>query len=502
MNIRNLMYELKQMLDNLFSICNTYALPEVLESCIISQRELSEPLKIAIVGTTSVGKSTLLNALVHRNIVPTGAETLTYNVNVLRHISRSPNKQETLFAHLKNGEIEQYPVSYLTSLVDGRDEKTTELRKSISWVEAYLDYGYLEDIDLIDTPGLLSTKENDSTNTIDLFNDDMRKPDVFVYLMQRAVQETDIEAVTKFQQSLTNNSKSKVSGLNTVAALTHCDYLCKGDFSVDFHSLGIGLLENNREQYASFRSCFSKAFTLAAIYAEAAYNMTFADYAVLSQLSINQYDELIDGLYTRTDFINNQSVFGRFIQSINERESFVHRIEMAVIKYAIWWLRQHPEANYESLKYQLISLSGVPNMDNYIFSNFKRLAIYFKAVKLVSNIRKSIETVSSKFFECEIKNAYHEALITCRNFEVQLINTFSFLSVLVDYYNHSSYFGEELWSIALRDIDECMSETPNIEYLTEQLSYWKKELSYFSMISDIEAQESCNIIISQIKTLL
>lgn len=502
MTIHTLIDELKQMLDKLFSICSSHSMPEVLECCLLGQQELSAPLKIAIVGTTSVGKSTLLNALVKRDIVPTGAETLTYNVNVLRHVSRSPNKQEVLIAHLKNGLFKEYPISFMSTLVDGRDDKTIELRESILWVEAYLDFDYLKDIDLIDTPGLLSTKGNDSDNTIDLFNDDMRKPDVFVYLMQRAVQKTDIEAVTAFQQSLTKNSRSKVSGLNTVAALTHCDYLCKGDFSMDFHSMGLNLLENNREQYASFRSCFSKAFTLAAIYAESAYKMTDADFSVLQNLTKDLYDEILDDLYTRNDFINDQSVFGKYISSLEDRMSFVHRMEMTVIKYSVWWLKQHPQADLARLKEQLIRLSGVPDMDNYLFSNFKRLAVYFKAVKLVSNIRKSIENVSSKYLEDDIRDAYQNALITCRTFEVKLLNAFSFLTVLVDYYNHSSYFNEKQWSNALRDIDECMSASPNTAYLIGQLSYWEKERLYFRMISEIEAQESCNIITSQIQALL
>ncbi len=180
MNLHDLKHELKQMLDTIFSICTSCDLPEIVDQCMIWQSELDNPLKIAIVGITSAGKSTLLNALTKRSIVPTGAETLTYNVNILRHISRSPDNKEGLIVHMKDGTDEYMPTSELTKLVDGRDSKTSSLRQRIHWVEAYIDYDYLQEIDLIDTPGLLSIQEDDSQNTIRLFNDEERRPDVFI----------------------------------------------------------------------------------------------------------------------------------------------------------------------------------------------------------------------------------------------------------------------------------------------------------------------------------
>ena len=355
MILKNLHIELRQMLDRISSICSLSGLADILEYCIIGQSELEEPLKIAIVGITSSGKSTLLNVLVKRSIVPTGAETLTYNVNILRHVSRSPHGKEEIVAHLKNGETQILPISSLTGLVDGRDRSNAEIQDNISWVEAYVDFDYLKDIDLIDTPGLLSTKEKDSNNTLELFKNEMRKPDVFIYLMQRAVQNVDIEAVTMFQGALSNGSNTKVNGLNTIGALTHCDYLCQGDFSKNLHKLGQRLVENNRELYSRFRLCFSKFFTLAAIYAQAAYEMSEKDFEILRSLCDSLYDPLMDDLYSKNDFIEDSSVFGRFIALKEDRASFVHRLDLAAIKYAIWWIKQHPDTCYEGLRERLIA---------------------------------------------------------------------------------------------------------------------------------------------------
>ena len=498
MILKNLHIELRQMLDRISSICSLSGLADILEYCIIGQSELEEPLKIAIVGITSSGKSTLLNVLVKRSIVPTGAETLTYNVNILRHVSRSPHGKEEIVAHLKNGETQILPISSLTGLVDGRDRSNAEIQDNISWVEAYVDFDYLKDIDLIDTPGLLSTKEKDSNNTLELFKNEMRKPDVFIYLMQRAVQNVDIEAVTMFQGALSNGSNTKVNGLNTIGALTHCDYLCQGDFSKNLHKLGQRLVENNRELYSRFRLCFSKFFTLAAIYAQAAYEMREKDFEILRSLCDSLYDPLMDDLYSKNDFIEDSSVFGRFIALKEDRASFVHRLDLAAIKYAIWWIKQHPDTCYEGLRERLIAYSGVREMDEYVFSNFKRLAVYFKASQLVTGIRKSIESSQTRFVDEDKMAAMQDVLKLCRNFEVELQKSFSFLSILIDYYNHADYFTPEEWEQAFLTIEECLSDAPNRDKLVGARAFWQNHLEFYVIVSAIEAQESCRKLIHQI----
>lgn len=497
MNLNTLTSELRQMLNSIFSICNSCVLPEIIERCILWQTELECPLKIAIVGITSAGKSTLLNALTKRNIVPTGAETLTYNVNVLRHVSRSPIGKECLIVHMKDGEDKQMPISELSRLVDGRDTATEFMRQQIHWVEAFIDYDYLREIDLIDTPGLLSLKEDDSKNTISLFDDEERRPDVFIYLMQRKIQEKDIEAVKSFQTTL--GSKSKISGLNTVAAITHCDYLCKGDYSVDFHAKGQALIEDNRKNYVSFRSCFSKAFTLAAIYAQTAYSITESDFSIIKSLKDKLYDEIIDNLYTKIDFIENDEIFGEFIANKDERCEFINRIDMSVIKYSIWWLNNNTDATLDKLRQRLIDISGVPELDEYVFSNFKRLAIYFKALKLVTNLRKYVEKSLLICHDSTRIASIEKILVISRNFEVKLLSHFSFLSVLIDYYNGDNYFNKNEWEIALETIDECLSNTPNEKILTDKKEFFIRRKRYYSMLSDIEAMESCDKLITQIK---
>lgn len=503
MLLNELSHELAVILDKISSIASSCGLYQIEGKCEFVRKELDEPLKVAIVGITSSGKSTLLNALVRRQLVPTGAETVSYNVNILRHKSKSPTKKELVIAHLKNNKgCVTLPITTLNHLVDGRDDSYKDLRKRVSWVEAFVDFDYLRDIDLIDTPGLLSTKEEDSANTIELFKDEMRRPDVIVYLMQRAIEKEDIAAANSFQRVMSNGNTSIINGLNTIAALTHCDYYCKNNYSLNFHDLGNAIIENNRANYADFRLCFSKTFTIAAIYAQSAYCLTDDDFAIIKAISDSVVlNEFID-LYTKNDFINDQEHFERFIKDKDEREQFLSRVDIEVVKYSAWWLRRNNNSSIKALKEHLISYSGVQEMDRYIFSNFKRLAMFFKTMKLISGIRKSTEALSTSYsFDCQ-REGINTVSILCKDFEVKLHRSFSYLSVLMDYYSKKTYFTEEEWNEAVKTIELCLSDSYSQSLLISQLQYWDNKRKTYSLLADVVAEGSCIKLINQVKQLL
>lgn len=502
MLLNELSHELAVILDKISSIASSCGLYQIENKCEIGRKELDEPLKVAIVGITSSGKSTLLNALIRRQLVPTGAETVSYNVNILRHKSKSPSKEELVIAHLRDNKgCVSLPITVLKHLVDGRDNTYKELRESILWVEAFVDFDYLRDIDLIDTPGLLSTKEEDSANTIELFKDDMRRPDVIIYL-QRAIMSKDIDAANSFQHAMSNSNTSLINGLNTIAALTHCDYLCKNDYSLNFHDLGSAIIENNRDKYADFRLCFSKTFTIAAIYAQSAYNLTDDDFSIIKAISDSEFlDEFIN-LYSKNEFVRDQEHFESFIKSQEEREHFLLRVDIEVVKYSAWWLRRNKNTNIKALKEHLVIYSGVQEMDRYIFSNFKRLAIFFKTMKLISGIRKSTEALSISYAFDSQKEGINAVSILCKDFEVRLHRSFSYLSVLMDYYSKKTYFTEEEWNEAVRTIELCLSNSNSQSLLISHLQYWDNKRKTYSLLADVVAEGSCIKLINQVKQLL
>lgn len=505
MTLDDLSIKLEELLGAIIALSNSHNLPEIIDRCLVGSSELNLPLKIALTGITSTGKSTLLNAFVRRNIAPTGAATLTYNVNAFRHISMSPTKGEMIEAHLKDGNTLQLPIDSLVDLVDGRLKDGTDLRNKISWVEAYVDSDVLKDIELIDTPGLGSTKVKDSQNTFDLFNDEMRRPDVVVYMMQTEIKDPDIDSARKFQNALSKGTNAKVNGLNTVLAFTHCDnhrqddVMDELDYTVDFHKKCEAIIESNRNKSAVFRSCFSKSFTIAALYAQSAYSLTPSDFSVLKKMQNQFGPSIYDGIYSKNQMIEDDGLFDSICKGKDDRRKFIERVDMEVIKYGVWWVGEHPQSNYEEFKKHLINLSGVERMESYVFTTFKRLAVFFKALKIHCGIMRDVNALSNVYQPPLRKEGLRKIAIQSRDFEVNLKRSFSFLSVLMDYYQGKAYFQAEEWENALKTIEFCLSDDRNIECLQSFKSYWDDRIAYYSLISDHEATESCQQMLEQIK---
>src|SRR5262249_25137889 len=120
---------------------------------------LAAPMRVAIVGRISSGKSTLTNALLGCRLVATGIEELTYNVNWLRYADES-----SLLVHFKDGSPEQpFTLRDLERLTRRREDHQV-LLANIDFIEVFFANDQLRIYDLIDTPGLDSYFSADSQN--------------------------------------------------------------------------------------------------------------------------------------------------------------------------------------------------------------------------------------------------------------------------------------------------------------------------------------------------
>ncbi|AHH96261.1 dynamin family protein [Kutzneria albida] len=122
-------------------------------------RQVTQPMRLALVGRISSGKSTLANALLGNEVVATGARELTYNVSWLRQVERGG--RERLVVHLRGGGSQEWPLAEL-AVLSGNNEVLT----SIDYLEVLLDNAELAAYDLVDTPGLDSHLGADQENTL------------------------------------------------------------------------------------------------------------------------------------------------------------------------------------------------------------------------------------------------------------------------------------------------------------------------------------------------
>lgn len=119
--------------------------------------QLDARMRLALVGRISSGKSTLVNALLGKDIVATGAQELTFTVTWLRY-ARHPS----LTLHFRDGRPpQQRDLAELEWLSTNRD-----LLSSTDYLEVGLSNDAMLDYDLIDTPGLDSHLRVDQENTL------------------------------------------------------------------------------------------------------------------------------------------------------------------------------------------------------------------------------------------------------------------------------------------------------------------------------------------------
>lgn len=113
-------------------------------------------MEVAITGQFSAGKSTFLNALLSRNILPTGITPVTSKVNFINY-----GEEYKLKITYKSGAEEYYSIDAIAEFTDQRKEELEEVK----YLTLYAPMDILRDISFVDTPGLNSQSQSDTETT-------------------------------------------------------------------------------------------------------------------------------------------------------------------------------------------------------------------------------------------------------------------------------------------------------------------------------------------------
>ena len=116
---------------------------------------VEEPMKVAITGQFSSGKSTFLNALLAKNILPTGVTPVTSKVNYIRY-----GDTFRIRVHYKDGRDEYHDISTLKEFTDQRESV-----EEVAYLSVYAPLDLLKDVVFVDTPGLNSQAFHDTQTT-------------------------------------------------------------------------------------------------------------------------------------------------------------------------------------------------------------------------------------------------------------------------------------------------------------------------------------------------
>lgn len=156
--------------------------------------------ELVVVGEFSTGKSTFINALMGKKILPDMARPTTATVNFIRHVEQHPARREEAVVYFENGETKAIAF-------DDLQEYVTEMSQNISVVEdihhvdIFVDSRYLEDgVVIVDTPGLKSLHKKHDAIT----HEQIRRSNASILLFSanQPGRDTEFQFLSQISQSI------------------------------------------------------------------------------------------------------------------------------------------------------------------------------------------------------------------------------------------------------------------------------------------------------------
>lgn len=158
-------------------------------------RRARYPIEIAITGQFSSGKSTFLNALLARNVLPTGITPVTSKVNFINY-----GEEYKLKITYYSGAQEFAPIEAIADFTDQRQDEM----KDIKYLTLYAPMDILKDISFVDTPGLNSQSQSDTDTTRKVLRD--VGGIIWLTLIDNAGKLSEAEVLEEYMQHFKNKS--------------------------------------------------------------------------------------------------------------------------------------------------------------------------------------------------------------------------------------------------------------------------------------------------------
>jgi hypothetical protein len=190
-----------------------------------AEERLRQPLCAAVVGHVSAGKSTLLNALLETAVAPTAGNECTQVLYAFRH-----DRWKTATVLPRAGVALPPERAALPFAGDGLSPDLPLPAPQIDRIEVTLPSEMLEQVTLLDTPGLASTNSETSAVTRDLLESSTlgaaRTADAIIFCINTALMDAEAEAVSLFRSG---KARLHLTGGTAVAVLTKVDQPASGN---------------------------------------------------------------------------------------------------------------------------------------------------------------------------------------------------------------------------------------------------------------------------------
>ncbi len=316
---------------------------------------LHEPLRVAFAGRVSMGKSTLVNALLQAPVAPMGDRETTKVVTRFE-----AGEFERVELKLRDGTKRQAfltPTGVLPPIYPVSSEQLREVRVLLPYAPV------LRRITLIDTPGLESLNEAASNRTNEsLFSRDSRAAiadaDALVYLMRTGT-EDDAAAVAAFNEL----TAPDLCALNAVGVLN-----CKTEHSISEQ----GRVARRLKGVPAFRNRVSDVIPVACLLANAVASAMLDESDAANLRTLAGYDQG-DLLIDVDEYLEVPCGVGQ-----QERQRLLDLLGISGLRMALETIRS-ATGRLGDINAALLEKSGLPRLLQVIDGTFANCADQIKA---------------------------------------------------------------------------------------------------------------------------
>lgn len=177
-----------------------------LGDCERQLRELEvgivRPFNVAVFGRMKTGKSSLINALLGKDLAITGVEETTATINVISRAD-DPSMRDKFTVHWKDRPPETFPLDRLVEDWSGKSQEVVEKVAKTAFIQLYSDDPALALHEIIDTPGtdsVVSDHERVAQAFLDPTVQEGRKADALVYVFGINGRESDESNLKNFRE--------------------------------------------------------------------------------------------------------------------------------------------------------------------------------------------------------------------------------------------------------------------------------------------------------------
>lgn len=343
-----------------------------------ARARLEGPLRVAIAGRVKAGKSTMLNALVGEQLAPTDAGECT---RIISWYERGPGYD--VAAQLRSGEDRPLPFQRVGGALDidlGELEPADVAAIRVRWPSSMLD-----DLTLVDTPGLASAHDENSIRTRDFLTHDDGTPhdvDAVIYLM-RHVHRADAE----FLEAFMDRSVPSASSVNAIAILSRADEI--GGGRLDALESVARIAERYRGE-PKLQSLCSTVVPLAGLLAETGLTLREDEAASLKTLASTERDELDRMLLSADEFCD----VGASDLTVERRRGLLDRLGMYGLRLAVAEIQDGRVSTASDLSRLFVARSGIAELRRLLREHLVRRARPLQAraaLELVRSIARDLE---------------------------------------------------------------------------------------------------------------